>query len=203
MKTREWLNKNKIFFETITAILLSLMAIFVSIAQLGVAKNQLILSADPVVLVEPSSIVRNSSGQFRLFINNKGLAELYNIRLYYDYFVTMKQDDSLISLGSIGPFITEPNSTIYLLKPNQKKDFIIDIKDINEKMNEFYMGREGLQMRILRIKIKYCRKPDGKEYTQPKVYIIGGGGVALFDYDERGVVSPIAPSFEQIKKVLS
>jgi len=41
---RTWLRRNKIFFETIAAVLLSAMAIIVSYVQVGIAKKQMQLA---------------------------------------------------------------------------------------------------------------------------------------------------------------
>lgn len=202
MKTRDWLEKNKIFFETVAAISLSIMALLISCTQSEIARNQLILSENPRILIEPSEVVKGSIGEFKLFVRNVSLAELYDIRIYEDYFVTMAQEDGSISLVRMGALITKPNSIVPQLKPNKKENIIINFKSIIENMKEFYRGHQGLQMRIARIKIKYCRKLDGKEFMQTKAYIIAGQGDFIIDYDERGIRTPVTPSFEDIKNIL-
>jgi hypothetical protein len=195
MKTRNWLKKNKIFFETIAAVLLSFMAILVSCSQSEIAKNQLILSENPIILVEPSGIVKGSTGEFKLFIENISLTELYNIRIYEDYFAVITQANNLINLVTMGPFITQPNSTIQQLKLNEKEAITINFKSIIESMKKS-------EMRIVRLKIKYRRRLDGKEFTQTKAYIIDFSCNFLIDYDERGIKNPGIPSFENIKNIL-
>lgn len=202
MKTRDWLEKNKIFFETIAAILLSTMALSVSCTQSKIARNQLILSENPRIIIEPSEDVKGSVGEFKLFVRNVSLAELYDIRIYEDYFVTMTQEDDSISLARMGAFITKPNSIIPQLKPNKRESFTINFKSIIENMNEFYREHKSYQMRIVRLKVKYSRKLDGKEFMQTKAYIIAVGDSILIDYDERGIRNPVAPSFEDIKNIL-
>ncbi|MBL7131433.1 MAG: hypothetical protein ISS45_08555 [Candidatus Omnitrophica bacterium] len=202
MKTRDWLEKNKIFFETFAAISLSIMALLLSCTQSKIARHQLILSENPRILIEPSETVKGSIGEFELSIRNPSLAELYDIRIYEDYFVTMTLEDGSIKLARIGIFITKPNTTIQQLKPNKKESFMINFKSIIEDMEDFYRERKGLHMRIARLKIKYRRKLDGKEFIQTKAYIIGGHGDYLFDYDERGIRTPITLSFEDIKNIL-
>ncbi|MCX5678935.1 MAG: hypothetical protein NTY76_07535 [Candidatus Omnitrophica bacterium] len=202
MKTRDWLEKNKIFFETVAAIALSLMALLVSCTQSEIARNQLVLSGNPIILIEPSDTVKGSIGEFKISVKNISMAELYDIRIYEDYFVTMAQENGSINLVSVGAFITKPNLVIPQLKPNNREDITINCKLIIKNMKELYREHKGVEMRIARIRIKYCRKLDGKEFMQTKAYIIAGQGDFLIDYDERGIRTPMTPSFEDIKNIL-
>lgn len=199
---RDWLEKNKIFFETIAAISLSFMALFISCKQSEIAKNQLVLSEDPRIVIEPSDVVKGSKGVFELFVKNVSLAELYDIRIYEDYFVTESQENGTIGLVSMGAFLAKPGIIIPQLKPDKKEEIIANFESNSESAKEFYREHKGWQIRILRIKIKYCRKLDGKEFIKTKAYIIAGGDDFLIDYDERGIRTPMTPSFENIKNML-
>ncbi|MFC2092467.1 hypothetical protein ACFLSV_01080 [Bacteroidota bacterium] len=202
MKIREWLEKNKIFFETVTAVLLALMAISVSYFQCNISKNQLAISVEPRLLIEPSEIVKGSIGEFELTIKNPSLAEIYDVRIYEDYFVTLTNDDNRVQLIRIGIFTTLPDTIILQLKPNDETKFNISFKSIIEQMRDFYTNRKGLKMRIMRLIIKYRRKLDGKEFKQTKAYVIGEDGDHLFDNDDREVKTPNMPNFNEIKNIL-
>lgn len=203
MKTRDWLQKNKIFFETFAAISLSIMALLVSSSQYKIAKSQLILSESPKILIEPSDEVKGSIGEFELFLKNLSLADLYDIRIYEDYFVSLTPKDGPTKLIRFGTFTTKPNSTIQQLKSDKNENFTISFKSIHDDMNQLYNSEvKGHRMKIARLTIKFRRKIDGEEFIQSKAYIIAGHGDYLLDYDERGIQMPRQPTFEDIKKIL-
>lgn len=203
MKTRDWLQKNKIFFETFAAISLSIMALLVSSSQYKIAKSQLILSESPKILIEPSDEVKGSIGEFELFLKNLSLADLYDIRIYEDYFVSLTPKDGPTKLIRFGIFTTKPNSTIQQLKSDKNENFTISFKSIHDDMNQLYNSEvKGHRMKIARLTIKFRRKIDGEEFIQSKAYIIAGHGDYLLDYDERGIQMPRQPTFEDIKKIL-
>ncbi len=203
MKTRDWLQKNKIFFETFAAISLSIMALLVSSSQYKIAKSQLILSESPKILIEPSNEVKGSIGEFELFLKNLSLADLYDIRIYEDYFVSLTPKDGPTKLIRFGIFTTKPNSTIQQLKSDKNENFTISFKSIHDDMNQLYNSEvKGHRMKIARLTIKFRRKIDGEEFIQSKAYIITGHGDYLLDYDERGIQMPRQPTFEDIKKIL-
>ena len=203
MKASDWLQKNKIYFETIVGISLMIMALFVSYSQYKIAKSQLILSESPKILIEPSNEVKGSIGEFELFLKNLSFADLYDIRIYEDYFVSLTPKDGPTKLIRFGIFTTKPNSSIQQLKSNKKENFTISFKSINDDMNQLYSSEvKGHRMKIARLTIKFRRKIDGKEFIQSKAYIIAGHGDYLLDYDERGIQMPGQPTFEDIKKIL-
>jgi len=204
VRIRTWLKTNKIFFETVAAALLSIMAWQVSCTQAKIAKNQLILSTNPRILIElPKYGMGSSPGELKMFIKNVGLSELYDIRVYEDYFVTATQQNGSLGLVEVGGFITEPNSVISQLKPNGKEGITLNAKSINAMMKNFEHDNKGYQMRIVRLNIKYCRKLDGREFAYSKAYIMDLSGGVLLDYDERGIKIPLTPSFDDIKKALN
>jgi hypothetical protein len=203
MKASDWLQKNKIYFETIVGISLMIMALFVSYSQYKIAKSQLILSESPKILIEPSNEVKGSIGEFELFLKNLSFADLYDIRIYEDYFVSLTPKDGPTKLIRFGIFTTKPNSTIQQLKSDKNENFTISFKSIHDDMNQLYNSEaKGHRMKIARLTIKFRRKIDGKEFIQSKAYIIAGHGDYLLDYDERGIQMPRQPTFEDIKKIL-
>ena len=202
MKIREWLEKNKIFFETFAAVLLGVMAILVSFSQCKISKNQLALSVEPQLSIEPSEMVKGSIGEFELTIKNPSLAEIYDIRIYEDYFVTSTTDDNRVQLVRVGIFTTFPDTTILQLESNDETKFNISFKSIIKEMKDYYANRKGFKMRMVRLTIKYRRKLDGKEFKYIKAYIIAGDGDHLYDSDEREIKTPYMPSFNEIKNML-
>ena len=106
---RNCLKRNKIFFETIAAILLSVMAIIVSVSQNTIAKKQITLSETPIISIEPPENVKGKIGEFKLFLKNISLADLYDIRIYEDYFVSLTPKDGPTTFVRYGIFTTNPN----------------------------------------------------------------------------------------------
>lgn len=202
---RNCLKRNKIFFETIAAILLSVMAIIVSVSQNTIAKKQITLSETPIISIEPPENVKGKIGEFKLFLKNISLADLYDIRIYEDYFVSLTPKDGPTKLVRFGIFTTKPNSSIQQLKLNEKQSFTISFRSMHEDMNQFYNSEiKGHRMKIARLIIKFRRKLDGKEFIQSKAYIIAGHGDYLLDYDERDIRLSVSgePTFGDIKKIL-
>ena len=207
---RKWLKNNKIFFETIIpvfvtgiALIVSFVALNVSFAGRRIAETQLILAATPIISIEPSENVKGEVGVFGLSIKNLSLVELQGIGIYEDYFVSLTPESGTVKLFRFGSFSTNPNSSIPQLKPNEEKGFEINFKSIYGKMSQFYRSEiKGHRMKIARLRIRFQRKIDGKEFIQSKAYIITGHGDSLLDYDERGLQMPGQPTFEDIKKLL-
>lgn len=168
----------------------------------GTTKTQLAVAVDPVVEIIPSDNVIGKEGNFELFIRNIGLSDLYDIRIYEDYFVTETLDDGDIQLISVGPLLTQPNIKINELEKDTEKKFIMDSKLVLKQMNEFYHKRESLQMEFVRLTIQYRRKADGKGFKKTKAYIIDLSGNVLMDHQTRGINTPYALSFDDIKKIL-
>jgi hypothetical protein len=139
-----WLNENKIFFETATATLLSFMAIMVSVSQCSISKQQIILSETPIVLIEPAEIIKGTVGEFKISLINHGLADLTDIKIYEDYYVSLTPMNGPITLYRFGPFSTQPNTTVLQLKSYGKSNFAIyftaikhDNKVKNNNDNQF------------------------------------------------------------------
>ena len=173
-----------------------------AIVTLWVANAQLAIAIDPTIEVTPSDIVKGKGGEFELSIRNPSLSDLTDIAIYKDFFVTETLGAERVQLTTIGPLILAPIEKINLLQKHQAKQFIINIKPILKQMAEFYKNKsEGLQMRIIRLTVKYHRKSDGKEFIKNKAYVIDLSGDVFIDYSNRGIGEPI-PSFDDIKKIL-
>ena len=189
-KLRQFLKRNKIFLDTITALLLSSMAIALTVVQVGISRNQLILSVDPVLWVEPSRTVSGAVGDIKIEISNLGIAELYEIEVYESYFVTQSLENKTVQLAPIGKRNIYPNTKIKALLPDETKDFNVDFKYIVARMEDFYRNRKGLHMKVCRLILKYRRRLDGKRFSQSKFYIIAGHGDSLVDFDEMDLSLP-------------
>jgi hypothetical protein len=169
----------------------------------GTTNSQLSLSVDPVIEISPSNIVKGEDGNFVLSIRNRGIADLYNISIYEDYFVTETLGNNEIVLVSIGPRLTFPNVTIKDLTKAVEKKITLISKPALEQMAEFYKDKpKSLQMKFLRLTIKFNRKVDGKGFTKTKAYIIDYSGSVFMDYQERGIRSPYTVNFDDVKRIL-
>ncbi len=69
-------------------------------------------------------------------------------------------------------------------------------------MEELLKDKRGNQYRIVKIKVKFSRDIDKKEFVINKFYIIGGGDYALFSEDKRGTSGFEMIPIEQIKRIL-
>ena len=92
-KIRSCLKRNKIFFETVAAVLLSGMAIIVSSVQVDIGKTQnelaqfqMNLSTDPILIIEPTTQVQSTDGTFNLTVKNIGFNDVSDIREYTTHF---------------------------------------------------------------------------------------------------------------------
>ena len=198
-----WLKKNKIFFETITATLLAIMAIFVSCTQTKIARNQMALSVVPIVFIEPAKIVKGTTGEFTLFLKNDSPAELYDIGINEDYFVSSTSEDGQTTLRSFGALIVWPQGSIERLKSGGRKSFTISFKTICEQMDTFFNSKDkGMKMKIVRLTVEFRRKLDGRKFRYLKAYVITGNDNLLLDYDQRDIRVPEMPVFGEIKKLL-
>jgi hypothetical protein len=93
-KIRSCLKRNKIFFETVAAVLLSGMAIIVSCVQVDIRKmqNELArlqtkLSTDPILIIEPATQLQKNGGAFNLTIENIGNNDVFDIREYITHYI--------------------------------------------------------------------------------------------------------------------
>ncbi len=100
---RDWLQRNKIFFETIAATLLALMAIIISFAQISISSKQYVLieiqtdiarkQAIPQFVIaarqirDPDGIVRSNA----IYVNNRGgiVRDFHcNLAIFFDVELT-------------------------------------------------------------------------------------------------------------------
>ena len=179
------------------------MYVWLTYCLLAQGRSQLVLSQNPVIVVEPAEDAQGEVGEFNLSLRNLGLSKVQDIRIFEDYFVGMTLKGGPIRLTRFGMFSVKPNSTISKLDPDESADFRITFKAIQDEMKAFYNSdAKGHRMMIARLTLKYRRVRDGKEFSKSKAYIIAGHGDYLLDHDERGMTFPGGPSFSEIKQVL-
>jgi len=199
---RNGLKRNKIFFETVTATALSVMAIIISCQANKIASYQLALSQEPAVRVVPEKMVKgNEVASFVLSLKNAGLSDIVDIEIYEDYFVLPNLPDRSVSLHRFGIFSTQPNHVISSVKKGQTKDFQIEFKETHKQMLEFISGANGFKMKILRLIIRYKREIDGREFSFSKVFFIDLSGKFLLDSYPKGFKDEFFP-IEEVKAVL-
>ncbi len=163
---------------------------------------QLAVAVDPVIEVLPSNNVIGKKGQFELSLNNAGVADLYSIDIYLDYFVTETLSSGDIQLVNIPPSLTLPTAQIKDLKRGDERGFKMDINPALAQMKDFYNKKNGLQMWFVRLIIDYRRKPDGKKFEDMKAYIIDLSGNVLMEEQDRGIENPYRLSFSRVKRIL-
>lgn len=169
----------------------------------SLSRQQLALAATPHIEVLPTEVVEGDIGKFQLTLLNPGPADLDNVRVYEDYFVSLTPPDGTISFHRFGAFVTEPTSVIERLESGDEKAFEISFSAIHEDMNKFYRSdMKGHRMKLARLKIKFRRVVDGAQFERSKLYIIAGHGDHLFDHDERGMNGFGGPTLAQVKIAL-
>jgi len=165
--------------------------------------RQTALVQNPVVRVLPEEEVYGEVAKFDLEIKNTGIADVGDLKIYEDYFVSLTPPKGLITFNRFGLIILKPDKIIPVLNRGESQPFQIEFRDVHKQMTQFYLSEvKGPRMMVARLLIKYRRLEDGKEFRTSKAYVIAGHGDLMLDYDERGVSSPGGPTFSDIKQVL-
>jgi len=206
MKIKEihnFLERNKIFFETITATLLSFMAFMVSFNSCNIASSQLALSQEPAIrFVQEKTVAGNDVASFMLSLKNTGLSDISDIEIYDDYFVAQKLSDKPILLHRFGIFSIQPSHIISTIKKGRAKNFQIEFKETHKQMLDFFLSdTKGYKMKLLRIIVRYRREIDGREFSFSKIFFMDLSGKFLFDNYPRGVEQDFLP-VEEVKAAL-
>jgi len=192
-----------ISISTVVLVIITGVYVILTHKTLTETRRQAALTQDPVIRVLPEEDVKGEIAKFYLEIANTGIADVSDVRIYEDFFVSLTPPQGPITLNRFGAMVTKPDTYIPSLKRGEKHSFNLEFSDVHKMMTEFYTSEiKGHRMMIVRLLLKYRRSEDGKEFKSSKAYIIAGHGDVLFDYDERGISSPAGPSFSQIKQVL-
>lgn len=179
-KIKTYLENNKIFFETIAALLISIMAIIVSISQCSISKSQTELLKVQTDIsknmylssLEPDIRIRfhenKSADSYDVIIKNLGMQLVYELRI--------KTSFRIFNLGSSDPIMSIKDSDYKLILDTlsvrdsvvygiQKKDFI------NPSIYNLQIDKKT-GFPIVTSEITYRRFPDNKEFKSTKHLLI-------------------------------
>lgn len=198
-KITDWI----ISLATVVLAIITGIYIFLTYQTLTEIRRQAALTQDPIIRVLPEEDVKGDIARFDLKLMNTGVADVYDVRIYEDYFISLTPPQGPITLNRFGAMVLKPDTHIPSLKRGEKRAFKLESPEVHKRMTEFYVSEiKGHRMMIVRLLLKYRRLDDGKEFKTSKAYVIAGHGDVLIDYDERSISSPGEPSFSEIKQVL-
>jgi hypothetical protein len=190
IQVRKWLEENKIWFETVAAALISIMAIIVAFAQLSVMEKQSLIAErqfqsgiDPSISIELMDIGMGKNGIYNLKIKNNGALDICDVAIYENYLnCPFEQKGSHLAIDSksfsISGISTLPMKQVPLLKPDDEVPYTIDIKKHIAETTE-----GTLYPCFLRLRVDYRKKVDGKPYQKLAAYGISN---ILFDLESEG-----------------
>lgn len=163
--------------------------------------EQNILQQDPILKISPNkwSIRGESEGVFNLELCNTGISDVSNIKIFEDYFIPAT--DNPLSLSRIGIYNSIENQKIDFLQKGESVTFKINFQDTLEEMSELLQNKKGDKYKIVRLRIKFDREIDKKEFCFNQFYIIAGHRDVLIGEDERGLRETMI-SFNLIKRIL-
>lgn len=206
VRIRKWLETNKVWFETIAAALISMMAIIVAIAQWSVMEKQSVIAErqyqagiDPIISIEIEDLGVGKNGVYKLKIINSGVLDICNVEIYENYLTCpFKQEGKYIKMDTkrfgISVISTLPKKKFPLIKHGHNIPYMIDIH------NKIYNTTEGKQIPcFLRLRIDYDKKVDGKPYR--KLYAFELGNV-LMDLESEGSNVLNQPHINRIRDLL-
>ena len=202
------LETNKIWFETIAAALISIMAIIVSFAQLSVMEKQSLIAErqyqseiDPVITIGLENLGLGENGVYKLKIANIGALDICNVQIY-EYYLTcpceiqgqnLACDSKSFGISSVP---TLPIKTVPLIKADDEIPYTIDTK---KHIANTTRGKE--YPCFLRLRIDYQKKVDGKKYRKLKAYGISNILMDL-ESDASKVMSSNLPHFGKVRDLL-
>jgi hypothetical protein len=207
-KIKKCLETNKIWFETIAAALISIMAIIVSIAQLSVMEKQSLIAErlyqsgiDPVISIEVEGIGVGENGVYKLKIKNNGVLDICNVEIYENYLTCpFRQEGNHLAIDSktfsISSISTLPTKKVPLVKPGDEIPYTIDIK------KHIANTTEGKQLPcFLRLRIDYYKKVDGKPYRKLSAFSISN---ILLDLESEGSKAMLSnqPHINRVRDLL-
>jgi hypothetical protein len=208
VRIRKCLETNKIWFDTIAAALISIMAIIVAVAQLSVMEKQSLIAErqyqsgiNPVISIEMEDLGVGENGVYKLKIINNGVLDICNVEIYEIYLTCpyeqkgehLAVDSKIFSISSIS---TLPIKKVPLVKSGDEIPYTIDIKKYIANTTE------GKQYPcFLRLRIDYYKKVDGKPYRKLSAFGISN---ILFDLESEAskVVLANQPHINRVRDLL-
>jgi len=173
VRARKWLERNKVWFETIAAALISIMAIIVAVAQWSVMEKQSLIAErqyqsgiDPIISIQLENLGLGENGIYNLKIVNNGVIDICDVAIYENYLTCpFEQKGEHLALDSksfsISSVSTLPKKIVPLFKPGDEIPYTIDIKKHIADTTE-----EKQYPCFLRFRIDYYKKVDGKPYRK-------------------------------------
>lgn len=194
------------FFNEISPLLTALATIalvVVTIVYIWILNEQVKIQQDPILKINPTDHFIHSEirGIFELCVYNTGVTDISNIRIFEDYFVAVQ--DNPIVLHRIGVYATAENQRIEFIKSGKNKKFQLNFAHLLDEFQTVRKDKEGgMKYQILRLKIRFNRDVDKKEFIINKYYYITYGETALTVEDQRGLNIPYILNFDEVKNIL-
>ncbi len=197
-KFKDWIN---IFSPLITAVA-TVALVVVTICYVNLLQKQTALHEDPILKINPNewSIAGESPGVFTLKIYNTGVSDVRNVRIYQDCFVPIA--DSPLVISKVGNYLLTPDQTISDLQSGESTKLRIEFGELLPEMANLLTSKKGNQYRMLRLRIRFNRKIDEKEFSSDQFYIIAGHGDVLLSEDQRNAMEISLIPIQQIRRVL-
>lgn len=158
---------------------------------------------DPILKINPDdwSISSKRPGSFEFTLCNTGISDVSDIQIFGNYFIPA-QDTPLTLYSLPARYNMLADTTISSLEKGEKTLFQINFKQLPSDMTKLYENKKGMLYTIVRLKIKFNRAEDKKEFETSKYYQVGGNGEILFSEDNRGTNSSIEVPIREIKRML-
>jgi hypothetical protein len=197
-KFRDWINTLSPLITAAATVAL----VWVTICYVNLLQKQTALHDDPILKVNPNewSIASESSGVFMLKLCNTGVSDVRNIKVYRDCFVPIA--DSPLTFCRVGNYLLTPDQTVTELRSGDNAKLRIDFDNLLLDMASILSSKKGNQYRILRLRVKFDRTIDEKEFSFDQFYIIAGHGDVLLAEDQRNAMQFRPIPIQQIKHVL-
>ena len=196
---------------TVALVCATVALVYATMSLVEITKNytdllyeQSILQQDPILKISPNkwSIRGESEGVFNLELCNTGISDVSNIRIFEDYFIPAT--DNPLSLSRVGIYNVTEDQKIDFLQKGKSVAFKINFKDTFEEMSELLQNKKGDKYKIVRLRVKFDREIDKREFYFSQFYVIAGHGDVLIGEDERGLreLTETTISFNLIKRIL-
>lgn len=149
--------------------------------------EQLEVSVEPYLQFLPKRTVEAEIPVFDLELANLGRADVRNVEVFVDPFAVIGGKDSPATMQYANDvFDSLPSFSQESLQRNARMAIRVDIREANQSMIEsFETAPKGVRIRMLRLRARYERAVDGREFEVTKCYIVAGHGNHLLDFSDR------------------
>ena len=197
--------KDKISWPSWVTAIATIILVIVTALYVHLLYSQNKLQQDPILKINPNkwSIKGKDIGIFDLSIQNTGISDVTNVRIFEDYFIVVKNE--YLTLYRIGPYAVTSDQKIDSIDRGEEKTFQINFSNLMSQIDNIYTSNDmnGTKYRIVKIKTKFEREIDKKEFSFDTFYVIAGHGDMLLSKDQRNT-SPqeFAAPWVQIEEIL-